>query len=562
MKNLFVLFLLQFCFTAVSVCQLPQKFPNKTFIDSENNLYVTGSNEAGNIFFMKFNPENLVAASNVLFNSGGQDKGVDIYADEANNVIYVAGYKYNGFTQKYDFLLAKFTGSDGQLIWERTFGFPGSTNDMAYSLEFKGVDGIFLCGVTTQTNGDHNFAAVCYNESGTLIWSNEKVRPGDEVATTIDSDAGHIYIMGTKTEDFNPLMHDMVMLTYFLDGTEVDYNAVVRPGTDEYATSLKLINPSQSRPIMSRAVIVGYSISQFSRKSTTRFITAYFEIYLDGTDLDTLWVREFGTENKENVATSVSEYLNGDVAVSGYYFNPLTNSTDFGTLKYQGSSGTLLWGPEYYDNNAGIDKASSMRRNGLQIAVSGYSQYNLNSFVIASFTEGSSNINLDWANLYTPDYLGGDNSLLYHTTETHVLSDSSIMCVVSSWNSMFSRFSAVKYDKFGNLTGILNPYNAVSKPAGNTEKVKTAVISRIYPNPFNPVANVSLSLPEDSYVNITVFDLLGRKVASLYDGKSSSGKHNFNFNAEMLPSGIYFCRIETNGPSGNFSNIQKMVLLK
>jgi len=562
MKTTLLLLGLFLALSANSFAQYPSQFPFKTFIDSDDNLYVTGSNDNGDIFFTKYNSESAEVVSNVLQNPDGPDRGTDIYYDEATGSTYITGYKYNTQTLQNEFVLLKYD-INGQLIWERTYGFADSYGNESYAMEFKGVDGIYICGATTEQGGSRNFACLKYNESGTLIWSSRKIMTGDETATSIDSDAGHIYIMGTKTEDFDPSKHDMMMLTYDLDGSELEYSLISRQGTDEYALALSLVMPSQHRLIKSRAVIVGYSISSTSRRSTTRFITAYFEIYNDGTELDTLWIKEFGTENKENIATSVVAYPNGDVAVSGYYYNPQSNSTDFGTLKYQGSSGTLLWGPEYFDNSYGIDKASSLKRNASQIAVSGFSQFSANSFVIAAFTEGTSNIELDWSNLYTPDYLGGDNTLTDHNTFTHILGDSSILCFVASWNPMYSRYSAVKYSKDGDLINTIEPYgNRNSILHENSAAERTGIELKIYPNPFNPVSNISFNISEESYVKVKIFDLLGRETASLYDGKSGPGSYNYPFNAGLLPSGVYFCKIQVTGSNGNFEKIQKMVLLK
>ena len=79
-----------------------------------------------------------------------------------------------------------------------------------------------------------------------------------------------------------------------------------------------------------------------------------------------------------------------------------------------------------------------------------------------------------------------------------------------------------------------------------------------YPNPFNPSTEISYHLPASSIVNIRVFDMLGREVATLMDGQQTSGDHSITFNATNLTSGMYFYSIQ----AGEFSQTRKMMLVK
>jgi hypothetical protein len=83
-------------------------------------------------------------------------------------------------------------------------------------------------------------------------------------------------------------------------------------------------------------------------------------------------------------------------------------------------------------------------------------------------------------------------------------------------------------------------------------------LAQNYPNPFNPVTQISFALPKVGLTNLTVYDLLGRRVATLVQGSMSAGEHSVTFDANRLASGIYFYRIE----SGRFTATKKMVLLK
>lgn len=79
-----------------------------------------------------------------------------------------------------------------------------------------------------------------------------------------------------------------------------------------------------------------------------------------------------------------------------------------------------------------------------------------------------------------------------------------------------------------------------------------------YPNPFNPQTTISYTLPQASRVTLRVFDLTGKEVATLVDGRQLPGTHAATFDAADLPSGVYLYRVE----AGAFSAAQTMMLLK
>ncbi len=79
-----------------------------------------------------------------------------------------------------------------------------------------------------------------------------------------------------------------------------------------------------------------------------------------------------------------------------------------------------------------------------------------------------------------------------------------------------------------------------------------------YPNPFNPVTTITYTLPQPTYVSLTVYDRLGREVISLVAQNQDSGEHSIEFNASEYPSGIYFYRIKT----PERTEVRKMLLTK
>lgn len=83
-------------------------------------------------------------------------------------------------------------------------------------------------------------------------------------------------------------------------------------------------------------------------------------------------------------------------------------------------------------------------------------------------------------------------------------------------------------------------------------------LNQNFPNPFNPATKISYSIKEDGFVSLKIYDNLGREVKTLVSETQSAGKHNADFDATDLPSGMYIYTIR----SGNYVQTRKMVLLK
>ncbi len=79
-----------------------------------------------------------------------------------------------------------------------------------------------------------------------------------------------------------------------------------------------------------------------------------------------------------------------------------------------------------------------------------------------------------------------------------------------------------------------------------------------YPNPFNPATKIRYSVPTTSDVKLEVFDILGRKVATLVNGQERAGEYAIEFDGSKLDSGVYVYRLTSSG----FAVSKKMVLMK
>jgi hypothetical protein len=85
-----------------------------------------------------------------------------------------------------------------------------------------------------------------------------------------------------------------------------------------------------------------------------------------------------------------------------------------------------------------------------------------------------------------------------------------------------------------------------------------ATLLQNYPNPFNPSTNIRFQLPQSGLVELKVYDVLGREVATLVNEVRQPGTHDVMLDASKLASGIYFYRLQ----SGPFVQTRKLSIIR
>ena len=87
-----------------------------------------------------------------------------------------------------------------------------------------------------------------------------------------------------------------------------------------------------------------------------------------------------------------------------------------------------------------------------------------------------------------------------------------------------------------------------------------------YPNPFNPSTTIEFTLPKSEFVELKVFNILGREVSTLVSNKLNQGNHTYTFDGKNLASGIYYYQLVAGDPSTGsgqrYLQVKKMILIK
>ncbi|MCW8804850.1 MAG: T9SS type A sorting domain-containing protein [Ignavibacteriaceae bacterium] len=168
-------------------------------------------------------------------------------------------------------------------------------------------------------------------------------------------------------------------------------------------------------------------------------------------------------------------------------------------------------------------------------------------------------LNTDWAEYYF------DGNMIHGWQWTLGADGDTVslqLSVTDLWGGIFPNTGPTQYyiddyviERLDTVVGI-NDYSVPTK----------YILNQNYPNPFNPSTTISYSVPELSFVTIKVYDVLGNEIASLVNEEKPVGNYEIEFNASLLPSGVYFYRllvIDPESSSGQgFVETKKMILLK
>ncbi|MBN1398420.1 MAG: endo-1,4-beta-xylanase [Bacteroidetes bacterium] len=134
--------------------------------------------------------------------------------------------------------------------------------------------------------------------------------------------------------------------------------------------------------------------------------------------------------------------------------------------------------------------------------------------------------------------------------------------ISKNYSSTVSAADSLEYAK-NNLEDAITNLVRTGVDDDNSNRPTAFVLGQNYPNPFNPKTVIRYSVPAVGTslmksVKLKIYDQLGREIATLVDGIKSPGVHTIEWNAQNMPSGVYFYRLN----SGKFTETKKMILLK
>jgi hypothetical protein len=232
-----------------------------------------------------------------------------------------------------------------------------------------------------------------------------------------------------------------------------------------------------------------------------------------------------------------------------YYTFSGPDTPDGLTLDTNGDLGTLP-GPTINDTSLPVELSSFFARcEGLSVILewTTESEFENLGFILDRSEDGT--VWSTVASYLTHEALKGQGNISSRTE--YLFTDN----YVESGKKYLYRLSDV------NSAGVITQYAPLSV---NIEQLlQTTAMENAYPNPFNPQTYIAYHLANSADVNISVFDLQGRKVNSLFTGRQPAGSYHVYWNGLnedglREPSGNYIIRLKTE----NTTQIQKVILMK
>jgi len=441
---------------------------------------------------------------------GGTDYDLGYSVQQTNDGGYIiAGYTESYGAGDYDVYLIK-TDSSGDTLWTRTFG--GTEYDPGFSVQQTTDGGYVVAGSTNSYGGSSDIYLIKTDSGGDTTWT--------RAFGGTDYDAGY-FVQQTNDEG------------YIITGLTLSYGA---GGADVY-----LIKTDSSGDTLWTKTFGGYEWEYgFSVQQTiddgyivTGFTDSYGagvdDVYLIKTDLngDTLWTRTYGGYNHD------AGYFAQQTADGGYIVAGTTESYGSGGedvyLIKTNSGGDAMWtkiiGGTEYDGGHSIQQTI----DGGYI-VAGYTQ---------SYGSGGSDVYLiktdsSGDTLWTKTIGGIQNDTGEFIRQT---ADAGYI-VIGSTVSYGAGYSDIYLIKLEPETGI--ELEAVENPL--------VALESIDPNPFSSDLSITCSIPDQTIVELAIFDLSGRLVEELINDQLPAGSHTSMWSpSQDMPNGCYLVVLDAAG---------------
>lgn len=526
-----------------------------------------------------------------IYNGPGNnlDRAGAIAVDGSGNV-YVTGGSHGSGTST-DYATIKYY-PNGDTAWERRHNGTGNGEDYAYALAIDDSENVYVTGSIFEGGSIYGCLTIKYYPDGDTDWVRQYNGPMNNGAGGLDlaiDNSGNVYVTGLCLN--GTAYWDYCTIKYYSNGD---------------SAWVRTLNGSGDHTDMSRDIAVDGSgnayVTGISYGSGTDYDYATIK-YLPNGDVAPGWPKIYDNvaASKEDMPSDIVVDNSGNVYVTGQSYGTGTDA-DYLTIKYY-PNGNIAWEKRYNNPWNTDDRSSSIALDGAgNIFVAGISgghnftiKYNANGDTVwtrryqsetypdtidaepAIVTDECDNLYLT-GSIHTSDtsydyftikyrpngdtvwakrYNGPGSS--YDVASAIAVDDSgcysNVYVTGASWGSgTYYDYATIKYIQIS---------TDVKDETGKRKKPSEFALSQNYPNPFNSTTKIDFTLAKSGFVNMTIYNLLGRRVRTLVSEQVSSGYKSVlwdgkNEEGEEVTSGIYFYKIQ----AGYLTQVKKIVLLK
>ena len=506
-------------------------------VDDSGNVYVTGGSGGLGTWLdcvtLKYD-----ACGNELWvgryngSMGSDDMAYDLALDDSGNV-FVTGVSSETWTGA-DYVTIKYYPA-GDTAWARTYCAPGEPEglwDYSWAITVVASGNVVVTGQSMGLETNYDYATIKYYSNGDTGWVRRYSGPGNSgdraLAVTAD-DSGNVYVTGgSGWTNVN-----YATTKYDSSGNELWVRIYDGPGNSFDQACAMTVDASYN------VYVTGQSWSgTYDDYATIKYCA----------NGDTGWVRRYngpGDSTDHALAIEVDGF--GNVFVTGYSAGD-GSDLDYATIKYD-SSGTQKWVARYNGPGNLTDKACALAVDlcgDVLVTGSSYGDGTYEDYATIRYDSSGNEV---WVKRYNG--LGDSADI----ASSIALDDSGNVYVGGkSWGSGTSfDYTTIKY---------VQTETSVEEQK-NQNLVLPLTLLQNYPNPFNPETRIEYYLHKPTWVNLTLYNILGQKVKVLVDEFQTAGTRSVSWNGKdangrVISSGIYFYKLET----ADHSESRKMLLLK
>jgi uncharacterized delta-60 repeat protein len=492
------------------------EYPKAIACNAAGSAFVTGSGPT-----IKYNSSGVIDWSS----HGGKAIALD-----TTGYVYVAGAHADSGGHN-DFYTAKFSNT-GVELWSR--GYDGSANswDEVDALVVDASGSVYVTGQSFSTATSFDYCTIKYDATGNRLWIAMYDGPAHDVdipsGIAVDS-MGNVYVTGLSNDALTA--QDYVTVKYSASGTQ------------EWVARYNGPADFQDQPVgigLDAAGNIYVTGGSGGVGTSTDIATLKYD-----QSGNQLWVTRYNAgSNSIDEPTALVVTPTGDVFLTGSSYAEGTDR-DFITIKYD-SAGNQIWAARHdgVGHSADVARALCIDAPG-NVYVTGFSRGpgDYRKYLTIKYS-GSGD------QQWTMTYDGGGHT---DFDATGIAVDAIGDVYVTGWASDYwpapswCTFTTIKYTQ---------GTTAVSGQEGSFPA--RAMLNQNFPNPFNPSTTIMYNLRERTPVRLTVYDLLGREIATLVDERQEAGEHSVGFNASGLSSGIYLYRLR----AGSYSECRKLIVLR
>ncbi len=491
-----------------------------TVMDAQGNLYVIGSAEDEAAQYIDYTITiKYDCFGNMLwskrFYGFNTTRPRNIAIDAQCNVYITGGANRYLYGQK-DFFTIKYT-STGQEEWIRYYAGVANSTDEASHIVIDENNNIYVAG----ESANYSAAVVKYAPSGNVLWEKSFAE------SSLISLVGGLHVDSENNLVITGLKGDVVSAALKLNpnGDILWSNLFTNYYNAGSGNNASILDENDNIYLFGNSEVNSDRHFCFTVKYTPGGSIEWYRVY-----------QASQLNHTQSIGASIASNRSGGVYVAGFCGGTMgMGAVDFFVVNYS-NLGDSIWVKKY--SNGAINYLRGMNSDASgNVYVAG--MLTLPGGASWGTVKFNSSGTFQWMASYP-----GEESC------THVQINEQGDVYVTGTNFLgigTSDITTIKYSP--QFTGI--------QPVSN-EIPNQYSLSQNYPNPFNPATNIKFQIPKAGFVNLIVYDALGREVSTLVNEQLNPGTYGIDWNASNYPSGVYYYKLI----AGRFSETKKMILMK